>query len=283
MKGDTRLDRLFPALAAKERALAVLKAWKEGGDEDRLIRATMPDRQVAEFNRYIAIMNGVNERLGPWVLLLRANVEQLGLVDAWLATMRLWSIAAFELGSFIFLHVPEPITETECASLKRTSRRRQPKPDWGRRFEVVTDARAKEVEKLREERSRVWDVLRRAPTCDLFDYEDPDPPKMEETYRALLDRLVRQVSQYWLELRAVEILLEAAAEEFGEDAAMPEVRGIVDWLRAELTVLHKTLKTTHRRETELPEPDEVHLERTRQVARWPEDAVVSLRINASGL
>jgi len=70
----------------------VLQAWKEDAEEDRQVRTTMPDSQVPEFNRHIALMNGANQRLGPFVILLYALVEKLGLRYGWLLTLQLWDM-----------------------------------------------------------------------------------------------------------------------------------------------------------------------------------------------
>jgi hypothetical protein len=42
VSGNQRLDRLYPALTAKERALLVLRAWKADQEEDVAVRRTMP-------------------------------------------------------------------------------------------------------------------------------------------------------------------------------------------------------------------------------------------------
>ena len=81
---DRRLSRLSSVLTAQERALLVLRSWKEGREEDPSWRSTMPDEQVLEFNRYIRLMNGVNRNLGPLLLHLEASVEMLSLRLGWL-------------------------------------------------------------------------------------------------------------------------------------------------------------------------------------------------------
>jgi len=43
--GESRLNKLYPALSARERAVLVLKAMKEDGEEDRRVRQTMPPAQ----------------------------------------------------------------------------------------------------------------------------------------------------------------------------------------------------------------------------------------------
>jgi hypothetical protein len=109
---DGRLNKVYPGLAANERAILVLRAWKEGGEEDPLVRRTMPPRQATEFNRYISLMNGVNN-LHPYVLALRALVDQLGLRFAWLRTLDLWAMHAWTMAEYIWFHTKEPVTDSE--------------------------------------------------------------------------------------------------------------------------------------------------------------------------
>ena len=60
MSGEQRLNRVYPALTAKERGLLVLQAYKANEEPDRLIYDTTPSSQGAAFNRYIRLMNAVN-------------------------------------------------------------------------------------------------------------------------------------------------------------------------------------------------------------------------------
>ncbi len=122
MSGEQRVDRLFPALTAKERATLVLRAWKEDADEDRLVRSTMPDRQGPEFNRYIDLMNAANGKLGPFVLLLDALAGRIGLRLGWLSTLHLWSLRSFDIASYIWFHTKEPVTESEHTRLAQERR-----------------------------------------------------------------------------------------------------------------------------------------------------------------
>jgi hypothetical protein len=281
---NTRADKLFPALTARERAVLVLRAWKEGGREDRQVRATMPLGQAAEFNRYIDLMNAANEGLGRYLVVLRAQAGQLGLIDGWLATIKLWSIHSFALGTFIFRFCPEPITSSDYERLKRSSRRREPRPDRGLKYEVFPDAEADHVERVAGERAHVMDMLGNAPFGDFQIPEKAEPPKIELAYQALIDRLKRQLTEYWPQLRSVETLLVEAEGQFGEDAAIPEVRAIVVWLREELTALHGKLKTEYLQEHELPEPSGEDLDTMRKISGWPTrmpGAGLTMNVNVS--
>ncbi|HUF52788.1 MAG TPA: hypothetical protein VMR52_03305 [Dehalococcoidia bacterium] len=124
MRTPGRLDKLYPTLSARERALMVLNAWKEGGKEDPKVRSTMPISQVTSFNRYIALINGCNKHLGPYLLLLRAQVEQLSLKLGWLQTIDLWSINATEMALAAFRAAKEPITKSGYCQLLEQERSR---------------------------------------------------------------------------------------------------------------------------------------------------------------
>lgn len=76
---DRRLNKLYPALTARERAILVLQAMKEGREENPRVRSTMPSFQIREFNRYIGLMNAANFTLGVYVGHLAHLVEQLSL------------------------------------------------------------------------------------------------------------------------------------------------------------------------------------------------------------
>jgi hypothetical protein len=84
-----RVGKLFSALTARERALLILRAIKEGGEPDPVVRFTMPDEQRQEFNHYVFLMNGVNRDLATFTLYLGATVGQLNLRLGWLITVAL--------------------------------------------------------------------------------------------------------------------------------------------------------------------------------------------------
>jgi hypothetical protein len=74
---DGRLDKLMPALSAKERFLLELQGYKEGEKPNSAVRKTTPDDQTAEFNYYIRLFNKVNRKLGSYTIVVRLLVEKL--------------------------------------------------------------------------------------------------------------------------------------------------------------------------------------------------------------
>jgi hypothetical protein len=119
---DGRLDKLTPALTAKERAILVLRAWKEEREEDAAVRRTMPQSQAPDFNHYIHLMNAANHDLGKCITVLSLTATQLGLKHAWLASLQLWGIRVWDLAQYIAIHTNEPITESEHQRLAEKAR-----------------------------------------------------------------------------------------------------------------------------------------------------------------
>ena len=122
MSGNQRLDRLYPGLTAKERALLVLRAWKADQEEDAQVRRTMPQSQAPDFNHFINLMNAANRDLGIYIVVLNGIANQLGSKSAWLASLQMWGIRVWDLATYIILHTNEPITESEHKRLVEEAR-----------------------------------------------------------------------------------------------------------------------------------------------------------------
>ena len=120
--GEGRINKLYPALTAKERAILVLRAWKEDADEDPLVRLTMPAAQVSEFNRVIGLMNGANCHLGVYMVVLRTAVSTLSAKLGWLLSLHLWGMDAWNVAAYLFFNTREPVTESEHRSLTEKAR-----------------------------------------------------------------------------------------------------------------------------------------------------------------
>ncbi len=87
---DRRLDRLYPALSAKERALLALRRWKEGQDPDRRLVDSVPIAQAAAYNRYIGMIRAAGGDLSQYIAIVHGLIGQLDLRYAWLTTLLLW-------------------------------------------------------------------------------------------------------------------------------------------------------------------------------------------------
>ncbi len=73
----SRLERLTPALSARERFLLEFQALGEGRTPDPGIRSTMPPNQRQEFNHYLGLKNDAYGRLGPYAIVTATLVEKL--------------------------------------------------------------------------------------------------------------------------------------------------------------------------------------------------------------
>lgn len=113
MSIEARLSKLTPGLSAKERAILILRNWKEGVPEDPLIRSKMPAEQGPRFNDYIGLMNGVHDFLSLFTLILDQSLALLNARYGWLLSLHLWALRVFDLGAYIVFHTKEPITRSE--------------------------------------------------------------------------------------------------------------------------------------------------------------------------
>jgi hypothetical protein len=123
MKRGKRLERLYPALSAKERAILTLQDYKAGRDQDHKLLSSAPDSQADEFNRYIARMNAANGELGLVIAFLKERVEQEELRLAWLETARLYATYMWVIRGYFNLWAQEAITESDYRKLEEAARR----------------------------------------------------------------------------------------------------------------------------------------------------------------
>jgi hypothetical protein len=137
MSGEQRLNRVYPALTAKERGLLVLQAYKADEKPDRLIYDTTPDGQAKQFNHYIHLMNAANVEVAMVLMILR---EQMGKVDmkfAWLQTLRFWADDVASLRVLVGINRNEPITASEYAEREAEAREELlPLNEW---VQIVVD------------------------------------------------------------------------------------------------------------------------------------------------
>lgn len=221
MSGEQRLNRVYPALSAKERGLLVLQAYKAGEKPDRLIYDTTPNAQGPEFNRYIRLMNAVNVELATVLTIMREQVDKADLKYAWLMTLLIWGMETQVLGD-------EVLSATKDRKLRRDVRRLMARAPGD--LQVPVDLT------LPPEES---DVFKKG-------YGD-------ELVRGLLFGIKQGLQQHWFELRAIEICVQEVAEEFGgEDPMQPDVRELINDCLRSCTRLRDDVSAYV--EIELPEP-----------------------------
>ena len=124
MSIDGRLDKLTPALTAKERAVLILRASKEGVPQDPQIRSSMPPEQALEFNRYIGLMNGVNVFLTFYTGILDQSLATLDARYGWLLTLHLWALNVSDLAGYITVYTKEPVTRSQHEQQLKVARER---------------------------------------------------------------------------------------------------------------------------------------------------------------
>jgi hypothetical protein len=231
--GEKRLEALYPALSATERALLVLQAVKEDRDADPAIRWTMPAKQQPQYHRLIGTINALNCELASVIFILHEQADKVALRFALLQTLHVWSGETTVLGKLLLAQ--------------------------GKALPVGV-------------RRDVRNLVRRAPSFANapFDLERPfsDVPVRgagfgDELVRAVAFGVRNALLDHWREIRSIEIVVEAAREEFdGEDPLHPDVRRPLEEAKAVLVEVHAGFEP-YVSGIELPEPgeDEVALVR----------------------
>jgi hypothetical protein len=197
MSAEQRLDRLYPALSAKERGLLVLQAYKAGEQPDRLIYRTTPSSQGSAFNRYIRLMNACNRELATVLMMIREHIGKTDLRYAWFMTLCLWGMETQFLGD-------EVLAATKDRTIRRDVRRMMRRaPGY---LTLPVDLTLPRAER--------------------------DPFKKgygDGLARAVLLGIKHGLEQHWCELRSIEIALAEVAEEFdGEDPLRADTRALLD-------------------------------------------------------
>jgi hypothetical protein len=110
---DRRLDRLLPALSAKERAILMLRDFKAGKPQDRQLLNTAPDGQTFALNRLISLQNAANGDLAYLILIIRERVRQDDLRLGWLRWARICALEMWGVRAQFNISAREAITESE--------------------------------------------------------------------------------------------------------------------------------------------------------------------------
>lgn len=107
-----RLDRQFRALAPKARVGTLLRFWKRGLKPDKAIWSTLPNEDLADFDRRIDLIRAANED-APYIALLREYVAGLEGTYELMSTRRHLGEDMRALGAYIRASMGEPVTESE--------------------------------------------------------------------------------------------------------------------------------------------------------------------------
>jgi hypothetical protein len=245
--GNLRIERLYDRLSARERALLVLRSWKEGKEEDMAWRSSMPWEQEGEFNRLIELMNGVNVHLAPFVFATAPEVDKLGLRLGWMAAFARWANQRYELEDLLL--GPKGI-RLEGLQLDKKAKSRVRK--------ALAMAPAKPMVYVSEE---FQELLREEGLK-----ESRIDPAVDANKEALRDGLVG----VWASLHAADLVIAEVAPDFdGEDPTRPELRHILDCSLERLKDFREQTEL-YVGPLELPEPEEELLGKLRRLVRGDE-------------
>jgi hypothetical protein len=247
VSGSNRVERLYDRLTARERAVLVLRSWKDGKDEDPAWRYSMPSDQTAEFNRLIELMNGVNVHLAPFVFATVPEVDKLGLRLGWMAAFALWAHQRYELEEMLL--GPKGI-RLEGVQLDKKAKARVRK--------ALAMAPAKPMVYVSEEFQ------------ELVQQEGPKESRIDPAVDANKEALHEGLQEVWASLHAADLVIAEVAPEFdGEDPARPELRHILDHGLERLREFKEQVEL-YVGPFELPEPAEELLAKMRRLVRGDE-------------
>jgi hypothetical protein len=232
MSAESRLDRLYPALTAKERGLLVLHAYKAGETPDPLIYRTCPSEQGPAFNRYIHLMNAMNVELATVLVIMREQMDKAELKYSWLMTALIWGLETQVLGR-------HALAATKDRKLRKDIRRLMARAPSD--LQVPLDLTVPPEEPVTFEKG----------------YGD-------ETVKALLFGIKQSLQQHWCELRSIEIGVQEVAEEFGgEDPLHADTREMIDECLRSCTKIRDDVKGYV--EIELTEPTDDDVAQVRRL------------------
>ncbi len=93
---DRRLGRLYGALRPQERAVLVLRAWKEDREPARQLLTSSTVEEAHEYNRLLELLGAASEELTQYLNYLHLYVGQEELRCSWFQTALLWGLAKKE-------------------------------------------------------------------------------------------------------------------------------------------------------------------------------------------
>lgn len=86
-ESQNRLNRIVPGLNARERAQAVIQAWKEDRPHDSRLRALMPPEQGPEVLRRLEDARLLNAQVAWMLSLHEAHIAHYWSQVGWLASL----------------------------------------------------------------------------------------------------------------------------------------------------------------------------------------------------
>ena len=199
MRSDARVGTVYARLTVEERLCAILGALHAERDPDLRIRGSMPNAQVAAYNRYAARLDRFDTMGRAWVALAACRIDEIDARLGWLATLRLVDGRLEPLRDALDTSRPG-----QCRAVRPTA-------------QVLVD--------------QLGPVLGGA-EAEADDYAHPS---LADTIR---DGIRSRVARQWAELGAMEGEADAlAADLAGADPLPPEVRELLEQGKARLQAL----------------------------------------------
>ncbi len=110
---EKRLDRLLPALSAKERAILMLRDFKADKTQERQLIRSAPDAQALELNRLIGLMNAANGDLAHVLLVIRERARLEEVRFSWLQWARMCALEMWGVRAHFLTSGKDAITESD--------------------------------------------------------------------------------------------------------------------------------------------------------------------------
>ncbi|MEX2225254.1 MAG: hypothetical protein WEB52_02250 [Dehalococcoidia bacterium] len=120
---NKRLDRMFPLLNVKERAIMTLHDYKASKPQDLVLLSSTTDKQTEEFNRYIGMMNAANSDLAHVIDIIHGRAKQEELRFYWLESMRIAAMQMYGIRAAFAMSGREPITESAYREREQEERK----------------------------------------------------------------------------------------------------------------------------------------------------------------
>jgi hypothetical protein len=107
------LDKLLPGLSARERAILVLRNFKEKKPQDPTLAWGMADYETREYNRLIRYIQVCNSEVFTLITMIQGRVDVLSVRLSLLLALNMWGEHADMLSLYLRAYTKEPITESE--------------------------------------------------------------------------------------------------------------------------------------------------------------------------
>lgn len=212
MRSEQRLERLLPGLTARERAQAVIDAWKDDQPWDRSLRQSMPSQQAYEVQWRLEEAGSLNAHVAWLLSLEELRIKHHWTLLNWLATLTM-----------------RPVDETANVSSTRND------DPAGSRSAADGEALRNVLDTVKRDLfkgiQRFPQTFEEMPTSGAND--DVSVGEEESLAADLLAQLKTAVATSWREVRALQHCLDSAQDDLLHPAlheALAEAESCLDML-----------------------------------------------------